>query len=56
MEAAIAAIAAVTEARAIIIGATDTRSFTFVVDIGPTCLGLPLEEIEALGLRCPPYV
>ena len=52
MEAAIAAIA---KAQAVIIGAPDTRAYTFVIDIGATCLGLPLEEIEALGLRRPPY-
>ena len=46
----------ITEVRVSIVGAPDTRAYTFVVDIWATCLGLPLEEIEASGLRRPPYV
>ena len=40
-----------TEVTATIIGETQTREYTFLVDTGATYLGLPLEEIEALGLR-----
>jgi predicted aspartyl protease len=41
----------ITEVQASIIGGTGTREYTFVVDTGATYLGLPLEEIEALGLQ-----
>ena len=40
-----------TEVKAKIIGEAQTREYTFLVDTGATYLGLPLEEIEALGLR-----
>ena len=40
-----------TEIKATIIGETDTREYTFLVDTGATYLGLPLEEIQVLGLR-----
>ena len=40
-----------TEVRAKVIGETETREYTFLVDTGATYLALPLEEIEALGLR-----
>jgi predicted aspartyl protease len=40
-----------TEIRAKIIGEKETREYTFLVDTGATYLALPLEEIEALGLR-----
>lgn len=35
---------------AIISGPSDTRRYSFFVDIGAALMGLPLEEIEALGL------
>ena len=41
----------ITEIQASIIGGTETREYTFVVDTRATYLGLPLEEIEALGLQ-----
>ena len=41
----------ITEVQANIIGGTETREYTFVVDTGATYLGLPLEETEALGLQ-----
>ena len=40
-----------TEVQATIIGGNDTREYTFVVDTGATYLGLPMEEIESLGLQ-----
>ena len=40
-----------TEAKAIIIGGNETKGYNFVVDTGVTYLGLPLEEIESLGLQ-----
>ena len=40
-----------TEVRATIFGEKETRGYTFLVDTGATYLALPLEEIEALGLR-----
>jgi predicted aspartyl protease len=40
-----------TEVRAKIIGDKETGEYTFLVDTGATYLALPLEEIEALGLR-----
>ena len=33
------------------IGDKETREYTFLVDTGATYLALPMEEIEALGLR-----
>ena len=41
----------VTEVQARIIGRTETREHTFMVDTSATYLGLPPEEIEALGLE-----
>ena len=40
-----------TEVLATIFGEKETREYTFLVDTGATYLALPLEEIEALGLR-----
>ena len=40
-----------TEVQAKVIGDKETREYTFLVDTGATCLALPMEEIEALGLR-----
>ena len=40
-----------TEVQASVIGDKETREYTFLVDTGATYLALPLEEIEALGLR-----
>ncbi|MBM3943583.1 MAG: hypothetical protein FJ316_11840 [SAR202 cluster bacterium] len=40
-----------TEVLAKVIGDKETREYTFLVDTGATYLALPLEEIEALGLR-----
>ncbi len=40
-----------TEVQAKIIGELETREYTFLVDTGATHVALPLEEIEALGLR-----
>ena len=40
-----------TEVQARIIGERETREYTFLVDTGATYLGLPVEEIEALGLQ-----
>ncbi len=40
-----------TQVQARIIGDRETREYTFLIDTGATYLGLPLEEIEALGLR-----
>ena len=40
-----------TEVQARIFGERETREYTFLVDTGATYLALPLEEIEALGLR-----
>ncbi len=40
-----------TQVQARIIGDRETREYTFLVDTGATYLALPLEEIEALGLR-----
>lgn len=40
-----------TEVQASIIGGNDTREYTFVVDTGATYLGLPIDEIESLGLQ-----
>ena len=40
-----------TEVEAKILGENETREYTFLVDTGATYLGLPLEEIQALGLR-----
>ena len=41
----------VTEVQATIIGEIETRDYNFVVDTGATYLGLPMEEIESLGLQ-----
>lgn len=35
---------------AIITGPSDTRRYSFFVDTGSALMGLPMEEIEALGL------
>ena len=40
-----------TDVQAKIIGETETREYTFLVDTGTTHVALPPEEIEALGLR-----
>ena len=40
-----------TQVQARIFGTRETREYTFLVDTGATYLSLPLEEIEALGLR-----
>ncbi len=40
-----------TEVQATIFGENESREYTFLVDTGATYLALPLEEIEALGLR-----
>jgi predicted aspartyl protease len=41
----------VTQVQGKVIGETETREYTFLVDTGATYLGLPQEEVEALGLR-----
>ena len=41
----------VTEVQATIIGEIEMRDYNFVVDTGATYLGLPMEEIESLGLQ-----
>ena len=41
----------VTEVHATIIGENETREYNFVVDTGATYLGLPMGEIESLGLQ-----
>ncbi len=40
-----------TEVQATIFGDNESRQYTFLVDTGASYLSLPLEEIEALGLR-----
>ena len=40
-----------TEVQARIFGDRETREYTFLIDTGASYLSLPLEEIEALGLR-----
>jgi predicted aspartyl protease len=40
-----------TEVQATIIGGNESKVYTFVVDTGATYLGLPMDEIEALGLQ-----
>ena len=40
-----------TEVQATIFGESEARDYTFVVDTGATYLGLPMEEIESLGLQ-----
>ena len=40
-----------THVRATIFGHLRTRDYSFLADTGATYLSLPLEEIEALGLR-----
>ena len=40
--------------RASVIGNSGTRVFTFLVDTGSTWVGLPKEDIEALGLPTVP--
>ena len=40
-----------TEVQAMVLGDKETRKYTFVVDTGATYLGLPMEEIESLGLQ-----
>ena len=39
---------------AIIYGPSDTRRYSFLVDTGAALMGLPVEEIEALGLSMVP--
>ena len=41
----------VTQVKATIFGERETREYTFVVDTGATYLGLPIEDIQSLGLR-----
>ena len=41
----------VTQVQATIIGENETRDYIFIVDTGATYLGLPMEEIESLGLQ-----
>ena len=40
-----------TEVQAKVLGENETREYRFMVDTGSTYLALPLEEIEALGIR-----
>ena len=40
----------ITEVQATIMGERDTREYTFIVDTGSTYIGLPLDEIEAIGV------
>lgn len=40
-----------TEVQATIVGGNDTKEYIFVVDTRATYLGLPMEEIESLGLQ-----
>ena len=40
-----------TEVQATIIGGNETKEHSFVVDTGATYLGLPMEEIQSLGLQ-----
>ena len=40
-----------TQVQVKIFGEAATQEYTFPVDTGATYLGLPLEEIEALGLQ-----
>ncbi len=40
-----------TEVQAKVIGDNETREYIFLIDTGATYVSLPLEEIEALGLR-----
>ena len=39
---------------AVIFGPSDTRRYSFLVDTGAALMGLPIEEIEALGLPMVP--
>ena len=39
---------------ATIIGSKATRDYSFLIDTGSTYMGLPAEEIEALGLTLIP--
>ena len=41
----------ITEVQATIIGDKETKEYTFIVDTGSTYIGLPLEEIEAIGVQ-----
>ena len=41
----------ITQVSASVFGEKETREYEFIVDTGSTYLALPLEEIEALGLR-----
>ena len=41
----------ITEVQATIMGERDTKEYTFIVDTGSTYIGLPLEEIEAIGVQ-----
>ena len=43
-----------TYVEAIINGPSDTRRYSFLVDTGSAMMGLPVEEIEALGLELIP--
>jgi len=40
-----------TQVQAKVIGDRETREYSFLVDTGATYLALPVDEIEALGLR-----
>jgi predicted aspartyl protease len=40
-----------TEVQATIIGGIETKDYPFVVDTGAIYLGLPIEEIDTLGLQ-----
>lgn len=39
---------------AVIFGPSDTRRYSFLVDTGAALMGLPMEEIESLGLPIVP--
>lgn len=39
---------------AVIFGPSDTRRYSFLVDTGAALMGLPMEEIESLGLLMVP--
>ena len=41
----------VTQVQAKVFGELETREYSFIVDTGATYLGLPMEEIESLGLQ-----
>ena len=41
----------ITKVQATIMGEKETKEYTFIVDTGSTYIGLPLEEIEAIGVQ-----